>query len=269
MNSPCKAFIAVLASTLVAMSLSSVSSGTYASTTSPLQADDGHTTTPAQSINPVQPINLGVPGCPRGEERFLPGDYYLCAASYRMTHGHYKQAVEMFHLAAGWGSKTAQYTLGTMYFNGRYVPLNRPLGLAWLTLAAERNNDIYRAVLLSANNLSSIEEWDEAEQLLLKMRPKYADAHAAARAKRHYDRAYRQLLQDQAYSRHVCVAGITFVNEDPSMSWACPPMIVVSRKLNQMATDFFAGWEGVVTVGRPIPVEPPPAAAESAPRDPR
>lgn len=217
-------------------------------------------------------VDLASIQCAEGEERFLPGDYYFCVGSRYMGRERYFSARDMFRLAAGWGNKTAQYVLGLMYFNGEHVPVNRPLGLAWLALSAEREDAMHRAVLLSAHNKSSAAERLQAEQLLADMRPKYADRVAAARAKRRYDRAYYELTRNEAFGVRVCINGITqMAAMGPGIlptQINCPPAMVAAKRLDHIASNYFAGWEGVVHVGRLIQVPSPAAAAPASPHEP-
>ena len=88
------------------------------------------------------PADEKINNCNRGLEQILPGDYYACEARYYFQNGHNQHGASELEEAAYWASKDAQFALGLMYFNGdmQGIPANRPLGLAWFALAAERND---------------------------------------------------------------------------------------------------------------------------------
>src|SRR4051812_44385584 len=98
---------------------------------------------PAPLPNQEDVVARSLAPCPGGLERFLPGDYYFCPAARNYGRGHPGLARESLKSAARWASKPAQYALGIMYFNGARADLNRPLGLAWLAIAAERHDPAY------------------------------------------------------------------------------------------------------------------------------
>ena len=80
----------------------------------------------------------------------LPGEFNFCAGRKQWAKGRYEQARELFVLSAGWGNKLAQRLLGLAYFNGEGGVKDRPLGLAWLALAAERQEPAAASLYLSA-----------------------------------------------------------------------------------------------------------------------
>lgn len=206
-------------------------------------------------------VNLAAVQCPDGEERFLPGDYYFCIGTVYFGRGRYGPARETLELAARWGSKPAQYVLGLMNFNGDHTPTNRPLGIAWLALAAERPIPEYLAVLRSAWLKANGTERAQARKLLAQMRTTYADQVAAVRAKKRYDRAMHELSQNEVFGAHVCVSGFTTIEPMPRTSSDPAPRCFninsVAIRLEKLASHYFEGWEGVVRVGPLTPVKPP------------
>lgn len=127
--------------------------------------------------------------CPIGLERYLPGDHYFCAGSNRYARGHYSRALSLYESAAAWGDKRAQFNLGLMYFRGDHIPADKPLGLAWLALSAERKNDtLKRQVLAEYYRSVSPQVRRQADALWNRMKLKYADKVALARATKRYDR---------------------------------------------------------------------------------
>jgi len=135
--------------------------------------------------------------CPDGLERMLPGNYYFCEGVRSFWDGNRNAALYNLQEAASWGSKRAQYALGVAYFNGDQLPKNRPLGLAWLTLAAERKTAIYAATQHSAIEQSTEAERQQGWQEMQKLKVKYSDAVALERAKK---RLHRELAHLSAGS---------------------------------------------------------------------
>ncbi|MGP1666553.1 MAG: hypothetical protein ACTS5I_11710 [Rhodanobacter sp.] len=186
--------------------------------------------------------------------RFLPGEFNFCLAGVDMYRGRTRSALEMLQLAAGWGSKKAQYVLGVTHFRGDSIPADHALGLAWLALAAERHNPTYLAVLASAKSKSTPAEQQHAAELLVALEPKYADAVAARRAQRRFDRMMRELTYFEPFDVGVCIRGLTggFVPETPEESFTgadCPSPTFAAQRLHQISDVYFDGWAGHVSVG--------------------
>lgn len=200
--------------------------------------------------------------CPVGLEQVLPGVYYYCAGARNLARGHYASGRDLLEVAAAWGSKPAQFTLGVAYFNGDVAAKNRPLGLAWLGLAAERNDPSYQAVFQSAWHKASPAERARADQLWKSMRPRYGDAHAAVRARRHYLYLRGQMATGEAFGARWCISGLTGKNMErapgagpqgrDSTEVGCANETFGNALLSQMdtyAASLFEGMEGHVTVG--------------------
>ncbi len=193
--------------------------------------------------------------CARGLERFLPGSYYYCVGRRELAKGRSAASANALEQAARWASKQAQFLLGVGYFKGDFVPLDRARGLAWLTLAAERGDAVYRAVLSSAREHASPEERLQAEHLLLAMTPAYGDEMAARRAERRYQRERNALTRGEVYGAMVCIEGLTVDHMTSGGCQAPQPVWLVARKVDNHAAELFQGWKGRVTVGdlRPLP----------------
>lgn len=113
----------------------------------------------------------------------LPGRADYCRGLRDWNDGHYDSGLELLKLAAGWGNKGAQYTLGLIYYGGRHVPADTALGLAWLKLANERNNDAQIAnVTRSAFKWATPADRQRADALFAQMQGTYGDKVAGARA---------------------------------------------------------------------------------------
>lgn len=112
-----------------------------------------------------------------------PGVYFFQLGSKAFHDKDYSHAVAMFKVAASWAYKPAEYDLGLMYFRGEGVPMDRPLGAAWMILAAERNQPQY----VNARNLMitvlSDTEFAKTDELWRNLKGTYGDEVALRRAK--------------------------------------------------------------------------------------
>jgi len=192
--------------------------------------------------------------------RFLPGEVNFCLAARERQRNNASGTLEMLKLASGWGNKKAQYALGLMYFNGELVAANRPLGLAWLGLAAERGDRVHAAVFASAYGKATATERQQAQARYAVLLPVYADAVAARRAQRRFDREMHELTRFEPYPSGLCIAGIAGgvagvagenIDRDNPV---CPSSSIAVTRLNQIGDMYFEGWVGHVSVGALQPV---------------
>ena len=152
--------------------------------------------------------DIGRIACAVGAERYLPGDYYFCAANKALQAGHIGKARAMYEESAGWGDKRAMFNLGLLLMRGEGLPKDEALGLAWLALSAERAGDqLQHEVLAGAWIAASPETRSAADVLWNRMKPRYADRVALVRAKERYDRETallrRELLRDPAIEKWI------------------------------------------------------------------
>lgn len=129
----------------------------------------------------------GIIGLDEEESRFLPGLYYFHKGCDYFRRGYPESAVEAWQVAAYWAMKDAQYDLGIAYFRGRGVAVDRPRGLAWLALAAERKDETYETSLAAAWDEATPDEQAQANAIWRELRGKYADSVALVRARNRYD----------------------------------------------------------------------------------
>jgi hypothetical protein len=191
--------------------------------------------------------------CPTALEQILPGDYYACAAHAAYGRENYHKMVELLEESAYWANKDAQYVLGLTYFNGDDtpdVPQNRPLGLAWLALAAERKNKQYVLTYSEASARATPAELREAQVLLGKMKLKYGDSVAATRAIKRFNHNIQD-IDDAARE-----GGTTYLNGYTPFPESA---ITISNKLHDEATTDFDSVNGTVVVGKPEWLQPPSA----------
>ena len=128
----------------------------------------------------------GIIGLDEEEARFLPGLYYFHKACEYYRRGDAVAAVRLWKIAAGWAMKDAQYDLGIAYFRGRGVAVDRPQGLAWLALAAERKDEAFVTSLAAAWDESTPDEQAEANAIWRDLRKRYGDEVALPRAQNRY-----------------------------------------------------------------------------------
>lgn len=194
--------------------------------------------------------------CPTALESILPGDYYACEARAASGRQNYRKMVEMLEEAAYWANKDAQYVLGLAYFNGDTdVPQNRPLGLAWLALAAERKNPQYQLAYATARSHCTPVEIRQASTEWQRLRVKYGDSIAASRAIRRFNHNI-QPIDDAA--REGGIAYLRGFSPFPQSAFA------IANKLHEEAEADFSSVHGTVMVGKPEWVQAKPVDAGDA-----
>lgn len=184
-------------------------------------------------------------GLAEEEARFLPGAYYFHKGCDAFHRGDVDGAIALWKIAASWGQKSAQYDLGIAYFEGRGIEADRPLGLAWLALAAERKDVSFETSLALAWQQSSEDEHDRANALWRSLRPTYADAVALRRARVRYEQSMREVTG--APDGHA-VGNMTVYTKAGRQDSA-----VYLASLRDQAEEYFGTAKGTVNVG---PLEP-------------
>lgn len=214
---------------------------------------------PAAAASPDGPAQAGakkVDYCLEGLESFFPGDYYACRAAYHLQRKHYGQFVSMLRESAYWANKNAQYELGLVYFNGDIpgIPMNRPLGVAWLALAAERKKPDFQQAYTTAYLQSSPQERAAAGALWKTLLPRYGDKVAAPRAIRRYNHAMSPLYAASESGGISYISGFTPFPESA---------FNVVKTLQDRADTDFDDLQGTVTVGvlKPLDNATQPAPA--------
>lgn len=195
--------------------------------------------------------------CPTALEQILPTDYYACEARAAYGRQHYKKMVEMLEEASYWANKDAQYVLGLTYFNGDTpdVPQNRPLGLAWLALAAERKNPQYQLAYIAGRAKCTPAELRQANVEWQKLRVKYGDSIAAPRAIRRFNHNIQPI--DEA-ARGGGIVYLSGFSPFPQSAFA------VANKLHDEADADFSSVHGTVVVGKPDWVQAKPVDAPTS-----
>ena len=135
----------------------------------------------------------GVIGLDEEEARFVPGLYYFHKGCDYYGRGDHAGAMHAWEVAASWAMKDAQYDLGIAYYRGRGVAVDRPRGLAWLALAAERKDEAFVTSLAAAWDEATEQEHAEANAIWRELRRKYADEVALPKAENRYRQEVAQI----------------------------------------------------------------------------
>jgi hypothetical protein len=112
-----------------------------------------------------------------------PGVKFFTYGVQAFRKGDYRHAVDMYKVAASWAYKPAQYNLGVMYFKGQGVPVDRPLGAAWMVLAAERGDPRFVRTRDMMVTLLGKAEFARTDELWGQLKQTYGDKVALRRAK--------------------------------------------------------------------------------------
>jgi TPR repeat protein len=148
--------------------------------------------------------------------RFLPGLYYFQKGLDYYKKGQAPAAVEAWQVAAGWAMKDAQYNLGLAYFKGSGVTEDRPRGLAWLALAAERKDATFQGSLATAWESASDAEHQQANAIWRELKKQYGDETALPRARKRFDVEVGQLSGSHVGSGSAKVVSRTMGQMDAS-----------------------------------------------------
>lgn len=138
-----------------------------------------------------------------------PGEYYFALGVQAVKKGDYEHAIAMYKVAASWAYKPAEYNLGVMYLNGQGSPVDLPRALAWMALAAERNDAQYVRARQLVYAHATPEQYEQANVIWRDLLPTYGDEAALPRAKSRW----REAKADATGSRvgsgaaHVIVGG--------------------------------------------------------------
>ena len=118
-----------------------------------------------------------------------PGEYFFMEGVKAVKANDYRHAVYMYKVAASWAYKPAQYNLGVIFAKGEgSVVTDMPQGLAWLTLAAERNDGSnehkkYAEWAEKVRSACDNEQLAESAEILAELSKTYSDEHALPRAR--------------------------------------------------------------------------------------
>ncbi len=214
----------------------------------------------AAATAPVSEQQLAATHCIIGLEKFLPADYYYCLASQSYGEKNYGEAQKFFHTAASWASKPAQYVLGVMALNGDHQPVNRPLALAWLALAAERHTERFnQAYVDCARTCRRASVPSPKNSCTICSRP--TPMRPPPRARKPATATACRGCAIKALARTTCMQGMFDTTQlagstiGPDQAMACPPTTTIAAQIDKQAADVFEDWHGHVTVEPLQPVQ--------------
>jgi hypothetical protein len=195
--------------------------------------------------------------CVIGLEDYVPAHYYYCLAIKSYGLQRYRDTHRFLLEASRWGSKQAEYLLGIMALDGDHQAIDKPLALAWFSLAAERHGEFYETAYQQLRASMSEKDIAASKALVQRLGPDFTDAMAADRAE---DRYQQGMLKLHAMRKNdtICLSGMidwNHVNGNASPDVAraaaahCPTPRTLENIVNADAEDVFEGWGGHVTVG--------------------
>lgn len=149
-------------------------------------------TSEAIDFNPMQSQTAQQFGR-RPDDSARPGEKFFYDGVRAYRKDDYSFALNMYRVSSSWGYKPAEYNLGVMYTTGDGVAVDRPLGLAWLALAAERGDAEYVAARDRAYAAMSDDEYARANEVWRELRKTYGDAVALRRAKNRWQQARSEM----------------------------------------------------------------------------
>ena len=112
-----------------------------------------------------------------------PGEYYFRLGAHAVRKRDFTFAVQMYQVSASWAYKPAEYNLAVMYARGQGVPVDLPRAMAWMALAAERNEQHYVDAREAVYAEMSKEQFEQANVIWRELKPTYGDEVALRRAK--------------------------------------------------------------------------------------
>jgi hypothetical protein len=124
----------------------------------------------------------------------------------------YAKAMVHFQRAARYADKPSQGMIAEMYWNGQGVPVNKPLGYAWMDLAAERH---FKVMLVNRERLWAALTEAEREQAIIVGQPVYAEFGDKV-AKPRLERLLRNARSNSVGSRTGFVGAVTITIPGPT-----------------------------------------------------
>ena len=112
-----------------------------------------------------------------------PGEYYFLLAVHAFRKEDFKFAIQMYEVSAAWAFKPAEYNLAIMYARGQGIPVDLPRGMAWMALAAERDEKRYIDAREVIYGELTKEQFEEANGIWRELKKTYGDEVALRRAK--------------------------------------------------------------------------------------
>ena len=146
-----------------------------------------------------------------------PGEYYFLLAVHAYRKNDFAFAVQMYEVAAAWAYKPAEYNLAIMYARGQGVPVDLPRAMAWIALAAERNDKRYVDAREAIYADMSKEQFEQANVIWRGLKKTYGDEVALRRAKARWAQVKSSMTGSRVGSVGNMTVGIPSANSgDPS-----------------------------------------------------
>ena len=144
--------------------------------------DAGHEALPYDSEYAAAAREFGFgSGTPEADAR--PGQYYFLEAVHAFRKQAYTFAIQMYQVSASWAYKPAEYNLGVIYARGQGVPVDLPRAMAWMALAAERNEERYVEAREAVFAALTKEQFEQANAIWRELKKTYGDTVALHKAK--------------------------------------------------------------------------------------
>lgn len=179
------------------------------------------------------------------------GKYFESKGQFYLKNGQYQSALEMFQLSGYWADKVSQYNAGIMYFNGIGIAVDKPRGVAWLRIAAQRHDDLAEQALNAATAELSAEELGVAETVEHELDTKYGDKVSLPRALKRYRQD--RVETTGSHLGFVSKAKVTTAGDTGAMGEDASTFFADVDKKHD---EFISNFTGHVTVGsvRSLPV---------------
>ena len=161
-----------------------------------------------------------------------PGEYYFLLAVHAYSKKDFTFAIQMYEVAAAWAYKPAEYNLAIMYARGQGVPVDLPRGMAWMALAAERNEKRYVDAREVVYAETTKDQFEQANVIWRELKKTYGDEVALRRAKARW----AQVKTSMTGSRVGSAGNLTVGVPSPSSGDPGHPKIlsaVVAEKLKK------------------------------------
>jgi hypothetical protein len=158
---------------------------------------------------------MGSINTPEADAR--PGEYYFMVAVHAFRKNDFAFAVQMYEVAASWAFKPAEYNLAVMYARGQGIPVDLPRGMAWMAMAAERNEKHYVEAREAIYAELTKEQFEQANVIWRELKKTYGDEVALRRAKARWAQVKSSMTGSRVGSVGNLSVGMPNANDgDPS-----------------------------------------------------
>jgi hypothetical protein len=171
-----------------------------------------------------------------------PGEYYFQEGARAFAKKDFRFAIQMYEVAASWAYKPAEYDLGVMYARGQGVPVDLPRAMAWMALAAERNDKRYVDAREAVHAALSKEQFEQANAIFRDLKKTYGDETALRRAKARWEEVRMNVTGSHVgFVGHLDVGSPPPSSGDPSAAKGAPGV----HKTSTTSAEIFGGGDEV------------------------